>query len=153
MTLNAFLRHDFETVLAQLAYVAETEEIDSLQKIEDTAERIKAFNAFWRKRDPTPGTADNEHKTEFYRRIQFADERFSFMRRNGWRADRGRIYIMFGEPDQLDDYPYTPDTHPYQEWHYYREGRYRKFVFVDENEDGEYRLVYPYDGLYLRPDF
>jgi hypothetical protein len=75
------------------------------------------------------------------------------MRRNGWRTDRGRIYIMFGEPDQLDDYPYAPDTHPYQEWHYYRQGRYRKFFFVDENEDGEYRLVYPYDGLYMRPDF
>ena len=153
MTLDAFLKHDFETVLAQLAYVAESEEIDRLEKVENTVERIKAFNAFWRKRDPTPGTDANEHKSEFYRRIQFANERFSFMRRNGWRTDRGRIYIMFGEPDQLDDYPYAPDTHPYQEWHYYRQGRYRKFFFVDENEDGEYRLVYPYDGLYMRPDF
>ena len=153
MTLDAFLKHDFETVLAQLEFVAESEEIDSLAKIEGTTERIRAFNEFWRKRDPTPGTPENENKLEFYRRVQFANERFSFMRRNGWRSDRGRIYIMFGEPDQLDDYPYTPDTHPYQEWHYYRQGRYRKFVFVDENEDGEYRLVYPYDGLYMRPDF
>jgi GWxTD domain-containing protein len=153
MTLDAFLKHDFETVLSQLAYVAESEEIDSLEMIEGMTERIKAFNAFWRKRDPTPGTGANEQKSEFYRRVQFANERFSFMRRNGWRTDRGRIYIMFGEPDQLDDYPYTPNTHPYQEWHYYRQGRYRKFVFVDENEDGEFRLVYPYDGLYMRPDF
>ena len=71
----------------------------------------------------------------------------------GWRTDRGRIYVKHGEPDEIDDYPFAPNSHPYQEWHYYHGGRYRKFTFLDENEDGDYRLIYPYDGLNLTPDF
>lgn len=47
----------------------------------------------------------------------------------------------------------SPDALPYQIWHYYREGAYRRFTFVDENEDGDYRLQFPYDGLNQRPDF
>jgi hypothetical protein len=75
------------------------------------------------------------------------------MTREGWQTDRGRIYISYGEPDEIDDYPYSLSSVPYQEWHYYRDGRYRKFTFVDVNLDGEYRLQYPYDGLDQRPDF
>ncbi len=75
------------------------------------------------------------------------------MMREGWRTDRGRIYIQFGEPDEIDDYPLAANSQPYQVWHYYRRGSYRKFVFVDEFEDGDYRLQFPYDGLYQRPDF
>ena len=75
------------------------------------------------------------------------------MGRDGWRSDRGKIYIQYGEPDQIDDYPVAINGKPFQEWHYYRHGSYRKFVFVDEYEDGDYRLQYPYDGLYQRPDF
>ncbi|MCH7812627.1 MAG: GWxTD domain-containing protein [Planctomycetes bacterium] len=74
-------------------------------------------------------------------------------RREGWETDRGRIYIIYGHPDQLEDWPYSPNARPYQEWHYYRDGRYKRFLFIDKNEDGEYRLAYPYDGLYQRPDF
>ena len=40
-----------------------------------------------------------------------------------------------------------PNSSPRQEWYYYRTSRYRKFVFVDPNEDGDYRLIYPYDGV------
>ncbi|HKK21216.1 MAG TPA: GWxTD domain-containing protein, partial [candidate division Zixibacteria bacterium] len=91
-------------------------------------------------------------KNEFYRRVNIANQNFTHMYRQGWRTDRGRVYIMYGEPDQVDDYPVVPDRHPYQEWHYYRGTKYRKFIFVDVNEDGDYRLEYPYDGLYQQPD-
>ena len=82
-----------------------------------------------------------------------ANRMFTIMNLDGWRTDRGRILITFGEPDQIDDYPFVANRWPYQEWHYYQQGRYRKFVFVDINEDGDYRLQYPYDGLNQRPDF
>ena len=75
------------------------------------------------------------------------------MGREGWRSDRGRIYIQYGEPDQIDDYPVAAGGRPYQLWHYYSHGAYRKFTFVDEYEDGDYRLQFPYDGLNQRPDF
>ncbi len=153
MTPEMFIKHDYDVVLKQLSFIANDGEIDEMKKIEDLKLRIQAFKEFWELRDPTPGTSDNEYKTEFYRRVRHATSRYSYLRRDGWKTDRGRTYIMYGEPDQLEDFPLSPNRRPYQEWHYYRDGRYRKFVFIDENEDGEYRLAYPYDGFNMRPDF
>ncbi len=153
MTPEMFIKYDYENVLKQLDIIAEDDEVDKMKDIKDLKARVIAFKTFWEKRDPTPGSKYNETKAEFYRRIRYATNNFSYLRNNGWSSDRGRIYILYGEPDQLDDYPISPNRSPYQEWHYYKEGRYRKFLFVDEYEDGDYRLVYPYDGLNLRPDF
>ncbi|MDH4157003.1 MAG: GWxTD domain-containing protein [candidate division Zixibacteria bacterium] len=150
---TAMLKYDYGKALNLLAYIAEKAELDSLKKLETYSDRLEGLNEFWRARDPAPETPENEVKSEFYRRVEVANLRFSYVNREGWRTDRGRIYIQYGEPDELDDYPVVPNRRPYQEWHYYRDGRYRRFTFVDENSDGDYRLIYPYDGLGLRPDF
>jgi GWxTD domain-containing protein len=150
---EALLRHDFSAAIEQLRYIASSDEIADMKNLQSMEEKIQAFNAFWDSRDPTLGTRENEAKREFYRRITYANRQFRHLRREGWRTDRGRIYVQFGEPDQIDDHPISPESVPYQIWHYYREGKYRRFTFVDENEDSDYRLQYPYDGLNQRPDF
>jgi len=150
---DALVRTDWDKTLDQLGYVSEPGELDEFRKLESIEERKQAFDEFWRRRDPTVGTAENEAMREFYRRISVSNLRFSILRREGWRTDRGLIYIRYGEPDDIDDVPYAPNTVPYQVWHYYMAGRYKRFLFVDENEDGDYRLEYPYDGLYQTPDF
>lgn len=150
---HSFLEHDYDMVMRMLSLIAEHSEIKKMKQAKTLPERVAAFKQFWLNRDPTPSTLENEHKREFYRRIKYANQKYRYLYRKGWSTDRGRVYVRYGPPDQINDYPYTPNTHPYQEWHYYTDGRYRKYVFVDENEDGEYRLTYPYDGLYQRPDF
>ncbi|MGD8923196.1 MAG: GWxTD domain-containing protein [Candidatus Zixiibacteriota bacterium] len=150
---GALLRHDYKTALDQIALIARAGEIDEMKDLKTYEERARAFNEFWLARDPSVGTPENEVKDEFYRRIEYANVQFRAMRREGWRTDRGRIYVIHGEPDQIDDYPMSPQYVPYQIWHYYKQGRYRRFLFVDEDLDGDYRLEYPYDGLNQRPDF
>lgn len=150
---RATLEGDYKMALEQLSYIARPDEVEVLKKLTTFEERAKAIEDFWKERDPTLGTAENEFREEFYRRITTANRNFRFMRRPGWRTDRGRIYIQYGEPDQLDDYPYLPNRWPLQVWHYHEEGRYRRFTFEDANGDGDFRLQYPYDGLYQRPDF
>ncbi len=152
-SVEAALKHDYKTAVDQLAYLASRDEIKELKKHKTLEERIEAFHKFWREHDPTPETPENELKTAFYRRVSIANQRFTVMGREGWRSDRGRIYIQYGEPDQIDDYPVAAGGRPYQLWHYYRLGSYRKFTFVDEHGDGDYRLQFPYDGLNQRPDF
>ncbi len=152
-TQDALLRSDYKRTLQLIEYIADPSEISELSKLKTYEERYNGLTEFWLRRDPTPGSEENEVKNEFFRRVEVANRSFGFMRQPGWRTDRGRVYIKHGEPDELDDYPFSYDSHPYQEWHYYRRGQYRKFTFVDENEDGDYRLVFPYDGLNLRPDF
>lgn len=146
-TQKSMLKHDYKSIVNQLSLVADEDEIKLLKNKKTYEERLKAFNDFWLTRDPTPGSLDNETKAEFYRRVAIANSNFSYLSRSGWRSDRGRIFIRYGEPDQIEDYPIMPNSVPYQEWHYYRTSSYRKFVFIDEKEDGDYRLVYPYDGL------
>jgi GWxTD domain-containing protein len=152
-TLDALVRFDWEKAITQLSYIAGPGELQEIKKKESIEERKRAFVEFWRERDPTAGTSQNEAKQEFYRRIRVANQRFSILRREGWRTDRGHIYIQFGEPDEVDDVPYSPNSFPYQIWHYYMSGRYKRFTFVDERMDGDYQLAFPYDGLYQTPDF
>ncbi len=151
---HSFLEYDYKIVLRMLSLIADNSEIKKMKKAETLTEKIAAFKEFWLKRDPTISTVENEHKREFYRRISYANKNFRFLFQKGWSVDRGRVYVRYGTPDQINDYPYSSDSHPYQIWHYFNiEGRYIKFIFVDENEDGEYRLTYPYNGLYYEPNF
>ena len=147
------LSYDFKSVIGQLSLISQPSELDALKGLEEYEHKLEAFNQFWLVRDPTPGTAENETKNEFYRRVNVANQNFSYLRTSGWKTDRGRVYVIYGEPDQIEDYPFSLDRLPYQEWQYYRDARYRKFVFIDETGDGDFRLIYPFDGLGLGPEY
>lgn len=153
LSAEGMLRNEWKSMVQLLSYIAGGSEIRSMRELESPQERKEAFDQFWLKRDPTPGSPDNETKEEFYRRVQHANTHFTHARRDGWKTDRGRIYIIHGQPDFIDDQPYAPDRLPYQVWHYYSVGDYLQFRFVDENEDGDYRLQFPYDGRGQRPEF
>jgi GWxTD domain-containing protein len=86
--------------------------------LQTDAEREKFIEQFWERRDPTPSTVENEFKEEHYRRIAFANEHFA-SDVPGWKTDRGRIYIVYGPPDSIDDHRGATDgTLPYQVWTY-----------------------------------
>ena len=150
---TAMLRNNYDEALRQLELIARAGEIKPMKQLETFEDRLIAFNQFWRERDRTPETPRNEAKIEFYRRIGFANERFRFLRQTGWSTDRGRIYVVYGEPDAIDDVPMSPGAPPYQIWHYYRGQKYLRFTFIDDDLDGDYRLQWPYDGTGMRPDF
>lgn len=153
-TQEALLRDDYKIVVDQIALIASKEEVDLLKAASGSLRESRgAFESFWRKKDPTPTTPANEVKHEFYRRVRLANANFKFMGWEGWRSDRGRILIRYGEPDQVDDHTMVMGGRPYQEWHYYRYGRYRWYRFVDMSEDGDYRLQHPYDGFNDGPEF
>ena len=98
-------------------------------------ERQQFIEQFWLRRDPTPDTEENEFKEEHYRRIAYANERFA-SGIPGWKTDRGRIYITFGPPDEIESHPSggtyerpieegggTTSTYPFEKWRYrYIEG-------------------------------
>jgi GWxTD domain-containing protein len=147
-TTDGLITHYYETAVDQLDYIATGGETKNMKELKSTEERRAAFEEFWENHDPSPGTPENELRSEFYRRISIANQRYAAFSREGWRTDRGRIYIQYGEPDQIDDHPVALSGRPYQRWYYYRYGSNRVFTFVDEFEDGDYRLQFPYDGIY-----
>jgi GWxTD domain-containing protein len=152
-TEESLLAHNWSLILRQISVIAESGDMKILEEAKSLDERRQALKDYWAAKDPFPETPRNEMKIEFYRRINYANENFGYLNRPGWETDRGRVLVRYGAPDQVDDYPFSLSSYPYQEWHYYKGGRYRKFTFVDDNHDGDYRLVYPFDGLWQTPDF
>jgi GWxTD domain-containing protein len=146
-TQEGMIRNDWKTTVNQLKLFSADTDVGDMAKLKEIEERVAAFDQFWRERDPTEGTAENEAKRGFYHRIRVANERFGIMRTEGWKTDRGRTYILYGEPDYMDDEPFSPDRYPYQIWHFISIAPNRHFLFIDENQDGDYRLQYPFDGL------
>jgi GWxTD domain-containing protein len=106
----------------------------------DEVSRREFMKDFWEKRDTDPDTEINEFREEFYRRIDYANERFK-EGIPGWKTDRGRIYIYFGEPDSVDLRPMVRNPsmqgfHGYIFWRYYRYGF--GILFFDKRGDGSY---------------
>lgn len=140
---------DLDLAIRQLRYIARGKELKKIQKARPE-NQIREFLAFWKRRDPTPGTEKNEVMEEYYRRVQYANEHFSGMR-EGWRTDMGMVYILLGPPNDVERNPMNRGylrsfftdrpIKAWEIWHYYDINRY--FIFVDENGFGEYRLENP----------
>ena len=102
------------------------------------SERKEFREEFWKKRDPTPETEENEFKTTYFNRIEKADELFIGEGRQGWATDRGRIYILFGPPTQrMTSFP-SSLSNAYREIWYY--GNF-PVVFIDRYCTGQFKLV------------
>lgn len=140
-----------------VAYIVTDAERAAFASLKDSAEREMFIEQFWLRRDPTPGTAENEFKQEHYRRIGYGNQRFRTLAGlAGWKTDRGRIYINYGPPDEIESHPsggshqflidtFGPaagdpaDTSPYEVWHY--KGGNIWFGFIDRDRTGDYRIV------------
>lgn len=139
---------DIDVAIAQLQYIASTDEMDKLKSAKNNLEKEKYFIDFWKKKDPSPTTPRNELMIEYYNRIKIANERYSHYS-EGWRSDMGMVYIIYGNPANIDRHPFENQTKPYEVWDYYDINR--SFVFVDDTGFGDYRLITPiYDDFRMR---
>jgi GWxTD domain-containing protein len=98
---------------------------------------------FWTKRDPSPGTPENETRQAFYHAIAYADSNFRERGSNtlpGWKTDRGRIFAKQGKPDDVlrrQQQGYAP---PYEVWQYSK-GKGYWYVFADRSGVGNFKLM------------
>ncbi len=139
-----------------VTYVITDEERKAFKKLQTDDEREKFIEEFWRRRDPDPDTDENEFKEEYYERIAYANEHFA-SGIPGWKTDRGRIWIMYGKPDERETSPMggtyqrpsyhgggSTTTFPFEVW-WYRYlpgiGSGIEIEFVDPTGSGEYRIA------------
>lgn len=139
-----------------VAYIITDEEKKIFKSLKTDDEREQFIEQFWLRRDPDPDTDVNEYREEYYQRIAYANENFA-SGIPGWKTDRGRIYIMFGKPDEKESHPSggsynrpvwegggTTSTFPFEIWWYrYLEGVGSdiEIEFVDPTGSGEYRIA------------
>jgi GWxTD domain-containing protein len=128
-----------DLAIRQCRYIATSEEMRQMQEV-PPYQRDAVFREFWRRRDPTPGSDENELMDEYFYRVEYTDANFS-TNRNGWETDRGRIYILYGEPTDIERHPFEINSKPYEVWFY--DNLNRRFVFVDYTGFGDYELTWP----------
>jgi GWxTD domain-containing protein len=155
--LNAELSKVYKKWLNEdVVWIITDEERAAFKQLTNDEERDNFIEAFWQRRDPTPDTEENEYKEEHYRRIAYANEHFA-AGIPGWKTDRGRIYIMYGPPDEIDSHPSggtyerpvdegggETSTFPFEDWRYrYIEGIGQEIniEFVDTCMCGDYHMT------------
>ncbi len=132
------LRYSLPDQMQQLRYIATQNEWQVLRKL-PKSKYAEAIEGFWKANDPSPGTVRNETRERFYQRVLKADEMFTIHKKlKGWSSDRGRIYIKFGEPDEIATETYPLDMYPHIIWTYYKQNL--QFVFADTKGYGQYTL-------------
>jgi len=147
---------DYATWLNEdVLYVIDDAERAAFKNLTSNAERDCFMAQFWLRRDPTPGTPENEFKQERYRRMAYANKHFSTASgAPGGQTDRGHIYILYGPPDEIDSHPKR--SHPYavELWLYLRLYRHLEGIgdnstitFVDKTGKGDYHVA-PGTGSY-----
>ena len=138
---------DLHKAIAQMVYIATGTELDEIKDAKTKEEKIQKYLDYWKKKDPDPQSEDNPVFDEYYRRIAFANENFSHYI-EGWRTDRGMVYVILGAPNNIDRHPFEYDSKPYEVWEYYELNK--SFVFLDETGFGDYRLITPLYGDFFR---
>lgn len=139
-----------------VVYIISPEERQAFLQLETNEEREQFIEAFWLRRSTNPDLPDNDFKEEHYRRIAYANEHFA-SGIPGWKTDRGRIYIIWGKPDEIESHPTggtydrpveegggSTTTYAWERWRYrYLEGIQEnvELEFVDPSGSGEYHLT------------
>jgi GWxTD domain-containing protein len=122
-----------------IALESEKEQYDLLNNLEGKREFI--FN-FWEARKNDALDSENYSYVAYVKRVKVSNVKFGAMGKKGWKTDRGRIYIMYGEPSEIERYPNQVQTRPYEIWSYYDiEGGVR-FVFGDITGFNDYQLLH-----------
>jgi GWxTD domain-containing protein len=141
-----------------VVYIISPEERTAFLQLSTSEEREQFIEQFWLRRSSNPDLPENDFKEEHYRRIAYANEHYA-SGIPGWRTDRGRIYIIWGPPDEVDSHPTggtydrpmeegggSTTTYPWESWRYrYLEGQGLgnnvMLEFVDPSGSGEYHLT------------
>jgi GWxTD domain-containing protein len=139
-----------------VTYIITPEEQDTFKHLTTDEERENFIEQFWTRRNTDPRESSNEFKAEHYRRIAYANERFA-SGVPGWKTDRGRIYILYGEPDGKESHPSggsyqrefwegggQTSVYPFERWRYRHidgVGDDVELEFVDKTFTNEYRLA------------
>jgi len=141
----------------EVVYIITAKERDVFLQLESDREREIFIDAFWKARNPNPTSPENAFKKEHFRRIQYSNQWFGKDSPGpGWRTDMGKIYIILGEPKQIEKFENLPEVFPMIVWFYDGMAEFGlpnafSVVYFKREGTGEYILYSPirYGPQYL----
>jgi GWxTD domain-containing protein len=139
----------YQDWLKVVSYIMLPGERDVFLRLLTDRERDIFIESFWKQRDPTAGTPQNEYQAEHLRRFNYANEYYGRgAPRAGWMTDMGRTYIILGPPNSIERFDSVYGVYPCQVWYYYGDKSkglptYFGLLFFQKGGGGEYRLYNP----------
>lgn len=133
---------ELDDFFAKSEYIASEAEIDTFEKLTTEDGKREFLTKFWKLRDEDPNDEVNYYLRDYIRRIEESNSSFSITGREGWKTDRGRVYLTYGIPSEINRYPNEPETRPYEIWIYYNFEGGVEFVFGNISGFTEYRLLH-----------
>lgn len=143
------LASQYQEWIKLTSYVITDKEMDVFLHLTNDRDRDLFIDAFWKLRDPTPATPQNEYKDEHIKRFREANRQFRFgSAREGWMTDRGRISIILGPPVSREYDAGSNDLYPTEIWSYYGDVEkgmpvHFELVFFQYRNAGEMKLYDP----------
>ncbi len=139
---NSLTEEEASYRLDLIRYVASDEDLKIYRSL-NLEGKARFLEEFWRRRDSDPTTSDNEFRREHMRRWNYANQHFSrFQQNDGWKTDQGRIYVIYGPPDDIERYPSDITRVAWERWHYYSLEGGIEFIFADLSGFDNYTLIH-----------
>jgi len=133
----------------EVVYIITALEKEVFHQLEADRERDLFIEAFWKQRDPSPGSPTNEFKEEHYQRKNYANHFFGRSTpKVGWRTDRGEIHIILGAPNDITRYEGKSQVYNSEVWFYQGMSKHGlpagfNLIFFQQGGTGEYVLYSP----------
>ena len=128
--------NDIDEIVGVMEYIIQKKSEYKKFKFLEESYQWDYVDKFWKSKDPSPETIENELLMQLNKRVKFSNKNFS-IRMPGWKSDRGRVYIIYGAPDYIEDSSQDHTGYTYQKW-VYPNGK--QFIFVDMSMSGDYSL-------------
>jgi len=123
-------------------YIASKGEVNVWKSLKNITEKRNYLYNFWKQRDEDKSTPVNRYKNTFFNRAEIASKRFETLSKEGWKTDRGRVFCLFGEPNEIERYPNEDGSRPYEIWNYYSVEGGVVFVFAEVFTFTDMRLIH-----------
>ena len=131
-----FWSYDSEMIETIMRYILPYKEYKKIKKMDDE-EMIFYLKSYWESLDPDKNSLENELLIELNNRIKRVNSRFNESKTDGWNTDRGKTYIINGEPISIRT-EINPQTNNLREIWSYQSGRI--YIF-EQNSFGRYYMI------------
>jgi GWxTD domain-containing protein len=139
--LSGLTTEELEQEFSTLHYFVSEQDERNFSQITSADGRRQFLTGVWSQIESGRTGRPPVTRSEFLRRVSSANLKFHGQGRVGWKSDRGRVYLLYGDPDDIERYPNALDSKPYEIWHYYHIESGVEFDFVDRSGFGDYILV------------
>lgn len=142
---NEYDEERLDYYLRTLFWISTEQEKQFIRVLESRDQKKNYLLSFWEKRKKFP----NQKVATLWRghlmALDYVNQNFNSNLNEGWRTDRGRIFLKYGIPSDVERYMSESAAVPWELWRYDRLGAQSNVIFVFYDPDlttGEYPLLH-----------